>query len=119
ANAITVGSAISRATATADAFEAIARHMSGLPGRKNLIWMSAGFPFKPVVAPRILGRAAQAPVETPDDFSAQLNRASKALNDANVSIYPVDYQGLNGDYPEVMMRLADATGGNVTYHTND
>jgi len=119
ADSITTLSAITRATATSDAFEAIARHMSGLPGRKNLVWMSAGFPFKPVVAQRRLGVQAQAPVETPDDFSAQLNRASKALNDANVALYPVDYQGLNGAYPEVMMRLASATGGNVTYNTND
>jgi VWFA-related protein len=118
-DSITMLSAITRATATADAFEAIARHMSGLPGRKNLVWMSAGFPFKPVVAQRKIGVQAQAPVETPDDFSSQLNRASKALNDANVALYPVDYQGLNGAYPEVMMRLASATGGNVTYHTND
>jgi hypothetical protein len=93
--------------------------MSGLPGRKNLVWMSAGFPFKPVVAQRKVGVQAQAPVETPDDFSAQLKRASKALNDANVAVYPVDYQGLSGNYPEVMMLLATATGGNVTYHTND
>jgi len=119
ANAITTLSAITRATATADAFVAIARHMSGLPGRKNLVWMSAGFPFKPVVAQRRIGVQAQAPVETPDDFSSQLNRASKALNDANVALYPVDYQGLNGAFPEVMMRLASATGGDVTYHTND
>jgi len=119
ADSITTLSAITRATATADAFEAIARHMSGLPGRKNLVWMSAGFPFKPIVAVRKVGVQAQAPVETPNDFSSQLNRASKALNDANVAIYPVDYQGLSGAYPEVMMRLASATGGNVTYHTND
>jgi len=119
ADSIATLSAITRATATADAFEAIARHMSGLPGRKNLVWMSAGFPFKPVVAQRKIGVQAQAPVETPDDFSSQLKRASKALNDANVALYPVDYQGLNGAYPEVMMRLASATGGNVTYHTND
>ena len=119
ADGMAITSAINRATATADAFEAIARHMSGLPGRKNLVWMSAGFPFKPVVSQRILGVQAQAPVETPDDFSSQLTRASKALNDAGVAIYPVDYQGLNGSYPEVMMRLAYATGGSVSYHTND
>jgi VWFA-related protein len=120
ANAMVTVSAINRAVATADAFEAIALHMSGLPGRKNVVWMSAGFPFKPVVPERRLGVQAQAPVETPDDFSGQLNRASKALNDANVAVYPVDYQGLNGSYPEViMMRLAAATGGSVAYRTND
>lgn len=119
AGAITMSSTLIRATATADAFEAIARHMGGLPGRKNLIWMSAGFPFKPVVRQRTLGVQAQATTENANDFSDQLKRAEKALNDANVAVYPVDYQGLNGNYPEVMMRLAAATGGNVTYHTND
>jgi VWFA-related protein len=119
ADGMVVLSATTRAVSTADAFEAIARHLSGLPGRKNLVWMSAGFPFKPNVSQRILGQQAQAPVETPDDFSSELKRAWKALNDANVAVYPVDYQGLNGSYPEVMMRVADATGGNVIYHTND
>ena len=119
ADSMVVASAMNRATATADAFEAIARHLNGLPGRKNLVWMSAGFPFKPQVSERIVGVQAQAISQTPDDFSSQLNRASKALNDANVAIYPVDYQGLDGAYPEVMMRLADATGGTVAYRTND
>ena len=119
ADSIVTTSAINRATATADAFEAIAHHMSGLPGRKNLVWMSAGFPFKPQVSERIVGVQAQAISQTPDDFSSQLNRASKALNDASVAMYPVDYQGLDGSYPEVMMRLADATGGTVAYRTND
>jgi len=121
ANSIAGISSINRATTTADAFEEIARHMSGLPGRKNLVWMSAGFPFRPPTPPRKPGdaRDTREIIETPDDFSAQLSRASKALNDAGVSIYPVDYQGLGGEYPEVMMRLASATGGNVTYRTND
>jgi len=119
ADSMVVAAAMNRATATADAFEAIARHLNGLPGRKNLVWMSAGFPFKPQVSERIVGVQAQAISQTPDDFSSQLNRASKALNDANVAIYPVDYQGLDGAYPEVMMRLADATGGTVAYRTND
>jgi len=119
ADSMVVTSAINRATMTADSFEAIARHMSGLPGRKNLVWMSAGFPFKPIVSERLIGVQAQPVVETPDDFSAQLNRATKALNDANIAVYPVDYQGLNGSFPEVMMRIASSTGGSVTYHTND
>lgn len=119
ANGIAVGSLLGRVDATTKAFESLARHLSGLPGRKNVVWLSAGFPFKPVVAQRIVGRNAQAPVETPDDFSDDLRRTSKALNDANVSVYPVDYQGLKGAYPEVMMRIADATGGHVTYRTND
>ena len=37
ANGISSISSINQATATADTFEFIARHLAGLPGRKNLI----------------------------------------------------------------------------------
>src|SRR5262245_1421668 len=119
ATGMSVTSAIVRATATADSLEAIARRLKGLPGRKNLVWMSAGFPFVPPTPPRTPGDARARPVETPDNFASQLNRASRALNGANVALYPVDIQGLRGGYPEVMLRLADATGGRVSYHRND
>jgi VWFA-related protein len=113
-------SAINQATSTADALQAIARSVKGVPGRKNLVWLSAGFPFAPPSRARRPGDARGAvPPETPDNFSSQLNRASRTLNDANVALYPVDVRSLAGGYPEVMLRLADATGGTVAYHTND
>jgi VWFA-related protein len=120
ANAILLNSAIQRANATADALQSIARHLSGFPGRKNLVWMTAGFPFIPEQLGETATGGARANIqETPDNFGSQLHRASKALNDANVALYPVDIQGLRGGYPEVMLRLADATGGRVAQHTND
>lgn len=119
-NSMMTASAIVRANATADALEAIAHHLSGFPGRKNLIWMTAGFPFIPPQLDETPTGGAQSILkETPDDFGKQLHRASKALNEANVALYPVDYQQLRGGYPEVMLRLADATGGMVGQHTND
>jgi hypothetical protein len=33
-----------RAVATMDALESIGHHLSGVPKRKNLIWVSSGFP---------------------------------------------------------------------------
>jgi VWFA-related protein len=113
-------SSINQADATTQALVTIARHLKGLPGRKNLVWLSAGFPFSPPTRARRAGDAkgAAAP-ETPDNFSAQLQNASRALNDANVALYPVDVRGLSAGYPDVMLRLADATGGEVAYHTND
>src|SRR5262245_26680076 len=98
-------STINRASATADALQAIARHVKGIPGRKNVVWLSAGFPFAPPTRARRPGDArGAAPPETPDNFSSQLNRASRSLNDANVALYPVDVRSLAGGYPEVMLR---------------
>lgn len=118
-NAIVTASAISQATVTADAFESIAHHLSGLPGRKNLIWMSGGFPFSPEVAAPVVGSTRYLVRDTPIFFDSQLNRASRALNNANVALYPVDVRALNGTYPEVMLRLANATGGRASYYSND
>ncbi len=120
AYAVAAASAVEQATATSAALEAIGRHLRGVPGHKNLVWISAGFPFAPPTPARRPGdaRGAAAP-ETPDNFSAQLKRASRALNDANVALYPVDVRRMAGGFPEVMQRLADATGGEVAYHTND
>jgi VWFA-related protein len=120
AYAMADASAINQAVATTDALQAIARHLKGVPGRKTLVWLSAGFPFAPPTRPRRPGDALGAGgIDTPDNFSAQLGRASRALNDANVALYPVDVRRLAGGFPEVMDRLADATGGSVAYHTND
>jgi VWFA-related protein len=120
AYAMADASSLTQAAATSEALETIARHLKGLPGRKNLVWLSAGFPFAPPTRPRQPGDAKGAsPPESPDNFSSQLKRASRALNDANVALYPIDVRGLSAGYPDVMMRLADATGGSVSYHTND
>ena len=103
-NAVSVSSAVNRAAATADAFVAIARHLSGLSGRKNVVWLSGGFPLVN---------------DTANDVSSPLYRATKALTDADVSIYPVDCPGTGGTLPETMKRLASATGVRVTYRPND
>jgi VWFA-related protein len=54
--------AVSPVTATSRAMQLIANHLAGLPGRKNLIWVSGGFPYDAVLT----------------------------LDHANVAIYPVD-----------------------------
>ncbi len=41
-----------RGQLTTDALEGIANHLAGIPGRKNLVWVSAAFPF---VIPRCIG----------------------------------------------------------------
>jgi VWFA-related protein len=116
-----------RVNLTVDAIEAIAARLSGIAGRKNLIWVTASFPFA------LYGR------QNAKTYSREINRAARALNSANVAIYPVDARGLVGvpllnassklmPAPNIlytplgqdtMDMLASATGGRAFKNDND
>ena len=84
---------IQRAYRTTDALEAIAMHVAAIPGRKNLIWFSDGFPI-------IVG-AGELPVQDRPvgndsrNLTKLTERATRALNEANVAVYPVYAGGLS------------------------
>jgi VWFA-related protein len=95
--------AVYRSRTTGMALQMIARHMANLPGRKNVIWLSAGFPLTPTIS------------ETMDAAQSAVQR----LNDANVAVYPVDIRGLvPTPPPPALMFIADRTGGVATIWTN-
>ena len=71
-----------RAWNTFDAFRALAGHLSGIAGRKSLVWLSEAFPMPMDWA----GRSS----------SSGMRRAMQALSDAQVAFYPVDARGLIG-----------------------
>jgi VWFA-related protein len=76
---------------TASALEDIANHLARLPGRKNLIWVSGSFPFYiGLDAPYTPATATQ----ERRTFRDEIERASRALNNANLAIYAVDARGL-------------------------
>lgn len=58
----------------------IARHLTNVPGRKNLIWITTAFP----------------PGSEGVDFKPDIQQMARALNDANIALYPVDARGLIG-----------------------
>jgi VWFA-related protein len=136
-----------RTLRTLDALKTIARRLSHLPGRKNLIWVSSSFPFT-------IGSGtanAENVVRGQRSFGPEIERAEQLLNDANLAVYPVDARGLVGtfgvntnlsaarsvsarlpsDNPTIeglgqltptidtMQELADETGGRAFYGTND
>jgi VWFA-related protein len=76
------------------ALEAIAHHLAPVPGRKNLIWVSGGFPLT-------MGFVDSLPGDTSfrdrDIFFSETQRAARAVSQANIAIYPVDARGLFTD----------------------
>ncbi len=78
---------IRRVENTAQALETIARPLAGRPGRKNLIWVSGGFPF-------MVGMDLRNLTAERRSFSHEVERATRAVSQANVAIYPVDARGL-------------------------
>lgn len=92
----------------ADGFLGLAKHLEGLPGRKNLVWISSTFPtvindFDP--NQMLADRDAPNPVPKQKlpvpDFSQPESKFEKwrdfarSLSDANISVYPMDAQGLD------------------------
>ncbi len=84
---------VRRSHTTFEALMAIANHVTTLPGRKNLIWISSGFPF--TMGMEDDGRAnLNREVRV---FSEESENTARALNNANMAIYPVDARGLFTD----------------------
>ena len=74
---------------TVEALTDIANHVGTLPGRKNLIWVSAAFPFSLGFDP-----ADTRGFDTQELYADEVETAARALTNANVAVYPVDARGL-------------------------
>lgn len=123
----------------------LARYLAGIPGRKNLIWLSGSFPLN-----------IEPDGDLPDPFQAAAQYADQVKDTANllvraqVAVYPVDARGLFGNpamtaqvsgasyarNPQNMAKamskfttqtsnehstmdaIADETGGKAFYNTN-
>lgn len=75
---------------TLDALNTIASNLKLLPGRKNLIWVSEGFPFS--INPGNTVRAHEA--VTRQDYTVEVSRTANALFDSQIAIYPIDSRGM-------------------------
>jgi VWFA-related protein len=110
-----------RAEITVAALEMIARHLSGLPGRKKLVWFSASFP---AFFSEQRSRVGATQIEQ-FDYTRYIDHAVRALNDANVAVYPIDPRPIGvGDVffapgIDTMNLIAGKTGGMSQYVIND
>lgn len=73
---------------TEEAFNQLARFLSGYPGRKNVIWFSGGFPIS--VGPGGDGD----PFASVVDFGSDMENSSYIMSLAQIAVYPVDVRGV-------------------------
>ncbi|MBA3639633.1 MAG: VWA domain-containing protein [Acidobacteria bacterium] len=115
-----------------EALKDVAAYLKGIPGRKNLIWVSSGFPF----AITNVGPGGTSDITL---MSPETRRATRALNHVDVAVYPVDARGLVSAFAshpsegvqtfstidtvmgpiDGLRSVADWTGGRAFFNTND
>jgi VWFA-related protein len=133
-----------RVVTTLNAMNQLARYLSGMPGRKNLIWVSGSFPLS-----FLPNTSVKNPFITTNGFQSQVRETTNLLARSQVAIYPIDARGvqntplsdatssryvygsskvmddvdsfsnLNLDEQSTMRRLAEATGGKAVLNNND
>jgi hypothetical protein len=127
------------------AMEALGQHLAGIPGRKNMVWITGGFSM---VA--ILGAMGMGPRGDVQDFENQVRDTSRRLAQRGITLYIVDAHGIeaqkdlsasysrpmptrgrgrfepqmdaeqiNNDVLPAMSLMASITGGRYLYNTND
>ncbi|HEY2390930.1 MAG TPA: VWA domain-containing protein, partial [Candidatus Angelobacter sp.] len=131
------------------ALNTLASALAGYPGRKNLIWVSDGFPI--TLFPEIIsdepdgfcfpGKGAKdpGPCINPNsfsmgrmpsfgrgsgkDFEEAVEKTANALMNAQIAVYPIDESGVLKDNKintiQTMRALADRTGGKAFYNSNN
>lgn len=106
----------SRALFSIDAMSAMARAVSGYPGRKNLIWLSGSFPFQ--IEPE-QGLVGGDPWRNSVDFVSRIKMASSLLASSRVAVYPIDVRGLQNTGIDITLSTAQLSNyvgpGSGTY----
>jgi VWFA-related protein len=74
---------------TVDAFAHLARYLAGIPGRKNLVWLSGSFLFGIYPDPN-----GPNPFMEARSYGDNLKKVANLLGEAHVAVYPVNVKGL-------------------------
>lgn len=107
-----------RILSTLEAFGLVADRLAHVPGRKVLIWVSAGFPL--TIDSRVIP-GADTQVRT---FSREIDAAVRKLNAADIAVFSIDARGLSTNPKayitiESLKEIAERTGGRAWYNRND
>jgi len=74
---------------TLDALQQLGRYLSGIPGRKNVIWFSGSFP-----AGIVPDSDLSDPFSGVSNFKEEIRKTTDLLTTAQVALYPVAAEGL-------------------------
>jgi VWFA-related protein len=86
---LTAFDADDRVRITLDAMQQLARYLSAIPGRKNLIWFSGSFPIS--LDP---DDSQRQPFAAMRDYAELVTNTDALLSSARVAVYPVDARAL-------------------------
>jgi VWFA-related protein len=114
---------VNRAVITGKTLELIARHLQGLPGRKKLVWITSSFAAQTT---DVRSHNGHDTIEH-KEFGREIDKAVRALNNANVAVYPIDPKPLSFFNDPGFLRpgidamnlFAGGTGGRAFYMIND
>jgi VWFA-related protein len=104
-----------RAKFTLSAMETLSRAMSGYPGRKNLIWLSAAFPAQLLADPKQTGQ----PWRNSSSYQNLLESAGSLLAKSRIAVYPVDMRGLQGRGIDISTSAAESNAWTYGSNSND
>jgi len=131
-----------RTILTVNALNSLARILGGLPGRKNVIWVTGNIPFTLIPEDRNVTNAEleedlpslntrRVGEHSAGNYAAtfrtahadEIREIAARLASAQVAIYPVDTRGLSlstsVDAQEVMREIARDTGGRAYVNQNE
>lgn len=77
-----------RTQITLEALNQIAAYLSGIKGRKNLIWFTGGVPLQ------LYPQGGSNDIDNMTDYTKQVRKTTDLLTAAQIAVYPVDARGL-------------------------
>jgi VWFA-related protein len=76
---------------TIDALSQLARYLSGIPGRKNLVWLSGSFPVSIFSAESL----NNSPNLDNRNYANKIKQATNLFAQGQIAVYPIDVRGLD------------------------